>query len=210
MIVPMQPLQRPLVLWLALAMATQAAWAQTPPEEAARIAFEPNFRGRPGGAGNDPQTSVAQPDFSARPSANLNTSIQDPLEPYGDPFGARSFLRTRGIAYSLTYVGESFGEALARELMEEGRIEVTGEPELHGVFLNSHVSIRDHVAVYVVRAYRQDRLPEPNREIAECGFFARDALPRDTTLGTQLRIAEVLDGRSPIATWRGAGDDGMM
>ena len=70
--------------------------------------------------------------------------------------------------------------------------------------------IRDHVAVYVVRAYRQDRLPEPNREIAECGFFARDALPRDTTLGTQLRIAEVLDGRSPIATWRGAGDDGMM
>jgi hypothetical protein len=81
---------------------------------------------------------------------------------------------------------------------------------LHGLFLNSHVSPRDHVAVYVVRSYRQDRSPEPNREIAESGFFAPEVLPPDTTLGTRLRIAEVLDGVPPIATWRGAADDGMM
>lgn len=99
-------------------------------------------------------------------------------------------------------VGESFGEALRRELREEGRIELAGEPELHGVFFNSHVSVRDHVAVYVVRHYVQDRLPEPNREIAACGFFAPDALPDDTTNGTRLRIAEVLQGRPKIATWR--------
>ena len=36
-----------------------------------------------------------------------------------------------------------------------------------------------------------------------------DALPPDTTLGTRLRIAEVLDGVAPIATWRGTGDDGL-
>ena len=70
-------------------------------------------------------------------------------------------------------VGESFLEALRRELMEEGRIDLTGEPALHGVFFNSHVSRRDHVAVYVVRQFRQDRLPEPNREIVECGFYRR-------------------------------------
>jgi ADP-ribose pyrophosphatase YjhB (NUDIX family) len=99
-------------------------------------------------------------------------------------------------------VGENLEEALERELMEEGRIEVIGVADLHGVFLNRHVSRRDHVAVYVVRHYRQDRPPAPNREIAECGFFARDALPEGTTLGTRLRIAEVLDGKSPIATWR--------
>src|ERR1700736_2846232 len=64
-------------------------------------------------------------------------------------------------------VGESFLEALRRELMEEGRIELVGEPALHGLFFNSHVSPRDHVAVYVVRQFRQDRLPEPNREIVE-------------------------------------------
>ena len=99
-------------------------------------------------------------------------------------------------------VGETFLRALGRELIEEGRIEPFGEPELHGLFLNDHVSRRDHVAVYVIRRFRQDRLPEPNREIMACGFFAPDALPADTTEGTRLRIAEVLFGAPPSATWR--------
>ena len=98
--------------------------------------------------------------------------------------------------------GETFGNALQRELMEEGRIALAGEPVLHGLFLNSHISRRDHVAVYVVRHFSQDRLPEPNREIIACGFFAADALPAETTKGTRLRIAEVLDSQKPIATWR--------
>jgi 8-oxo-dGTP pyrophosphatase MutT (NUDIX family) len=98
--------------------------------------------------------------------------------------------------------GESFGDALRRELKEEGRIELTAEPALHGLFFNSHVSRRDHVAVYIVRHFRQDRLPEPNREIVACGFYQVGALPADTTEGTRLRISEVLEGRSPIATWR--------
>ena len=80
-------------------------------------------------------------------------------------------------------VGETFREALRRELAEEGRIELAGEPPLHGLFLNSHVSRRDHVAVYVVRQFSQDRLPEPNREIVACGFFAAAALPEETTRG---------------------------
>lgn len=99
-------------------------------------------------------------------------------------------------------VGETFGDALKRELFEEGLIEVIREPVLHGIFLNSHVSRRDHVAVYVVRDFRQARLPEPNREIAATGFFATDALPEDTTLGTRLRIGEVLQDAKIIATWR--------
>jgi 8-oxo-dGTP pyrophosphatase MutT (NUDIX family) len=99
-------------------------------------------------------------------------------------------------------VGESFLEALRRELMEEGRIELAGEPALHGVFFNSHVSRRDHVAVYVVRQFRQDRPPDPNREIVECGFYDANALPAETTRGTRLRIEEVLDGVAPVSTWR--------
>jgi 8-oxo-dGTP pyrophosphatase MutT (NUDIX family) len=99
-------------------------------------------------------------------------------------------------------VGETVMDGLRRELKEEGRIELVGQPVLHGIFFNGHVSIRDHVAVYVVRQYRQDRLPEPNREIAACGFFAADALPEGTTPGTRLRIAEVLEGRPPLANWR--------
>jgi ADP-ribose pyrophosphatase YjhB (NUDIX family) len=98
--------------------------------------------------------------------------------------------------------GETLGDALRRELAEEGRIELTGEPALHGVFLNGHVSRRDHVAVYLVRHFRQDRLPEANREIVACGFFETSALPAETTEGTRLRIAEVLEGKEPISTWR--------
>ena len=99
-------------------------------------------------------------------------------------------------------VGETFFDALRRELVEEGRIELAGEPALHGLFLNSHVSRRDHVAVYLVRQFRQDRLAEPNREIIACGFFDVAALPAETTTGTRLRISEVLEGKAPIATWR--------
>ncbi|MBR0795553.1 NUDIX domain-containing protein [Bradyrhizobium jicamae] len=99
-------------------------------------------------------------------------------------------------------VGESFLDSLRRELVEEGRIEMVGEPVLHGIFFNRHVSPRDHVAIYVVRHFRQDRLPEPNREIVACGFFDPSALPDDTTPGTRLRIAEVLDGKPSTVTWR--------
>ena len=99
-------------------------------------------------------------------------------------------------------VGETFGDALRRELVEEGRIEVLGELALHRLFLNSHVSRRDHVAVYLIRNFSQDRLPEANREIIACGFFEANALPAETTKGTRLRIAEVLESREPISTWR--------
>lgn len=98
--------------------------------------------------------------------------------------------------------GETMEQAMRRELKEEGDIDLTGEAVLHGIFLNSHVSRRDHVAVYVIRQFRQDRLPKPNREIAECGFFAISALPEGTTPGTRLRLAEVLDGKPLITTWR--------
>jgi 8-oxo-dGTP pyrophosphatase MutT (NUDIX family) len=99
-------------------------------------------------------------------------------------------------------VGETFRDALQRELAEEAGIELSGEPALHGLFFNGHVSRRDHVAVYLIRHFRQDRPPAPNREIVACGFFDVAALPADTTEGTRLRISEVLEGRVPTATWR--------
>jgi len=98
--------------------------------------------------------------------------------------------------------GETFLEALKRESMEEGMIELMAEPALHGLFFNSHVSRRDHVAVYIVRKFRQQGLPQPNQEISASGFFAVDALPADTTEGTRRRIAEVVHGHKPVATWR--------
>ncbi|MCL2715166.1 MAG: NUDIX domain-containing protein [Alphaproteobacteria bacterium] len=99
-------------------------------------------------------------------------------------------------------VGETMAEAMARELKEEGNIDLAGEAVLHGIFFNGHVSRRDHVAVYVVRHFTRERAFVPNHEIVETGFFLPTALPPGTTPGTRLRIAEVLDGRPLIATWR--------
>ena len=97
--------------------------------------------------------------------------------------------------------GETLVAALTRELAEEGNIVVTGKPELHGIFHNRRVSRRDHVALFIVRDFRQDIAPRPNREIVAHGFFAPDALPADTGRATRARIAEVFGGAAIGELW---------
>jgi len=97
--------------------------------------------------------------------------------------------------------GETLLDALTREVQEEGNIELTGAPELRGVYFNGRISQRDHVALYVVRDFRQPSAPQPNHEIIAHGFFALDALPNDTTAGTRARIAEVLLGTPQSELW---------
>ncbi|MEA2981703.1 MAG: hypothetical protein QOF09_3526 [Alphaproteobacteria bacterium] len=97
--------------------------------------------------------------------------------------------------------GETLMQALVRELWEEGHIEMTAPPLLHGVFFHPIYSRRDHVTIYVVRSFRQTSKPEPNREIAAHGFFPADALPADTNTGTRARIAEVINGKPPPERW---------
>jgi len=98
-------------------------------------------------------------------------------------------------------VGETIGEALARELAEEGNIALTAEPLLHAVYFNGHVSRRDHVALFIVRDFRQAAAPEPNREIIATGFFAPEALPAEATTGTRARIAEVFGDVAVSGRW---------
>jgi 8-oxo-dGTP pyrophosphatase MutT (NUDIX family) len=98
-------------------------------------------------------------------------------------------------------VGETLLEAAARELHEEGNIEVTAPPQLHGMFFHDRASRRDHVAVFVVRAFRQVAAPVPDREIVAHGFFAPDALPNETTASTRARIFEVLNGAPVSERW---------
>lgn len=97
--------------------------------------------------------------------------------------------------------GETTGAALARELVEEGNILVRGTPRLHGVFLNAKMARRDHVVVYVVEDFSQERAPVPDAEIIAHGFFAPTALPAATTRGTRARLAEVLHGAPISAEW---------
>jgi ADP-ribose pyrophosphatase YjhB (NUDIX family) len=92
-------------------------------------------------------------------------------------------------------------DALARELREEGCIELVGAPRLHGVFFNGHVSDRDHVLLYVVRDFRVTAAKRRDREIAEAGFFPLHALPEGVTAATRARLEEVVDGRPPALLW---------
>lgn len=97
--------------------------------------------------------------------------------------------------------GETVKTALARELIEEGNIKLTGEAALHGVFHNHRVSKRDHVMLYVVRDFVQESAPVPDREIVAHGFFAIDDLPEDTGRAARARIAEVFEGRAVSEMW---------
>ncbi|MGH6683015.1 MAG: NUDIX domain-containing protein [Pseudolabrys sp.] len=97
--------------------------------------------------------------------------------------------------------GETFLSALTRELAEEGNIVMTTPPVLHGVFLNKRASRRDHVALFVVREFRQDSAPRPNYEIVKHGFFAPDALPDGTSRATRARVAEVFSGVATSELW---------
>jgi 8-oxo-dGTP pyrophosphatase MutT (NUDIX family) len=97
--------------------------------------------------------------------------------------------------------GETVLEALAREMLEEGNIELTAPPALYGVYFNRRVSPRDHVILFVVRAFRQQAAPVPNHEIVATGFFALDAMPNDTAAGTRARIAEVIGGAPVTEQW---------
>lgn len=97
--------------------------------------------------------------------------------------------------------GQTLRGALAMELMEEGNLTLTGEPELFGVYFNARSSIRDHVALFVCENWLQSGPRQPDREIAEAGFFKLDALPDGTTKSTKRRIAEVMQGRRGEEFW---------
>jgi ADP-ribose pyrophosphatase YjhB (NUDIX family) len=97
--------------------------------------------------------------------------------------------------------GETAEESLRRELEEEACIALTGTPRLHGVFFNNGASRRDHVLVYVIREFEVLAEKQPDREIAEAGFFPLNALPEDTTPATRRRLDEIRTGERLSATW---------
>jgi 8-oxo-dGTP pyrophosphatase MutT (NUDIX family) len=96
---------------------------------------------------------------------------------------------------------ETVLQALERELAEEVGIRMTRPPQLLGLYANFKVFPSDHVALFMVRDWQQDRVPAPTFEIPEHRFFSADAIPCDATEGTKRRIAEVFAGAPKGDTW---------
>jgi ADP-ribose pyrophosphatase YjhB (NUDIX family) len=91
--------------------------------------------------------------------------------------------------------------ALARELVEESGVVIAEPPELFGIYANFRTFPGDHIALYVVRRWRQPDRARPNAEIAEHGFFPRDALPAETIGAVRRRLAELIDGEPRDEQW---------
>ncbi len=96
--------------------------------------------------------------------------------------------------------GETTAHALAREMAEEGGVEITAPPTLIGVYSNAPGFRNDHVVFYRITDWR----PCPTAsdgEIAERGFFALDALPEGVSRATRERLGELFEGAPPSLYW---------
>lgn len=98
-------------------------------------------------------------------------------------------------------LNEAAEEALAKELRQETGLVLVGRPRLHGIFLNSAVSSRDHVLTYLCEAKGQLPSLSPSPEIADLGYFSLEELPNDTDRGTERRLTEISEGGVPSKFW---------
>ena len=97
--------------------------------------------------------------------------------------------------------GETMAQTATKELREEVGFEILGEPILLGMYKNSSASKRDHVALYKAEKWHEADVFKPNREIAEMGFFALDALPEGITKGNLRRLREYYFAETVSQYW---------
>jgi ADP-ribose pyrophosphatase YjhB (NUDIX family) len=96
--------------------------------------------------------------------------------------------------------GETAAFAVGRELSEEAGVELTGDPELLGIYAN-HRSFRgDHVLLF--RATDWVGCETRSEGEIECvDWFSPSNLPDDTSGGTRRRLAEIYHGAARAWHW---------
>jgi ADP-ribose pyrophosphatase YjhB (NUDIX family) len=94
---------------------------------------------------------------------------------------------------------ESAKMALLRELKEEVRLTVIGEPELFGIYHHTYLGVSDYPIIYVVRNYSLADADSP--EIEKKGWFDYENLPDMTSPGTRRRLNEFFKNLPRSDTW---------
>lgn len=96
--------------------------------------------------------------------------------------------------------GETAEGALARELVEEGGVRLTGPARLISFHSNEAVYPGDHILVY--RCDHWEACPPTSRgEIADLGWFLPEALPNGIMPGHRRRIEEAFGVRPVDVLW---------
>lgn len=97
--------------------------------------------------------------------------------------------------------GEAAETSMRRELREEALIEVIGRPMLHGIFTNFASFPGDHIAVFIVRAWRRTEGKPRTNEIEAVAWFAMADLPPDINPNSRRRLAEVCEDAERSEVW---------
>jgi 8-oxo-dGTP pyrophosphatase MutT (NUDIX family) len=97
--------------------------------------------------------------------------------------------------------GQTAEAAMRAEFAEEAGVTLDEPPELLGVYCHEPFFKNDHILLYRARTWRRAPPPRATREIAECGWFAPDALPEAATPSTRRRLAEVYENAARDSYW---------
>ena len=97
--------------------------------------------------------------------------------------------------------GESATDALAREIGEETGAVLTAPGQLFGVYRHPAPPRRDHVMLYVCRAWEAGPGKPRWPEILAADLFPCDRLPEDAVPSTRARVREVLFGDPVAIDW---------
>ena len=98
--------------------------------------------------------------------------------------------------------GEPAIDAITRELVEEGGVQLDGPPLLVGVYSNHRSFRNDHVLLYrVPSGFWTPCTPTSRGEIAESAWIDPLSPPQGTTPGTTRRLRELFDGGPSEPYW---------
>jgi ADP-ribose pyrophosphatase YjhB (NUDIX family) len=98
--------------------------------------------------------------------------------------------------------GESFAAAALREVEEEIGLTGCAVERILGVYHSRREYKDDHIVLFVLHAPAAAAIDVRDaREIAETGWFALDALPKDISAATARRIAEYRAGTIGAGLW---------
>jgi ADP-ribose pyrophosphatase YjhB (NUDIX family) len=96
---------------------------------------------------------------------------------------------------------EKLEQALARELLEETGLAISGKPKLHGIFSNFEWANGDHIVVYIVNDWERKHSGTSRLEILEQTFFEVNSLPSGLIEGARRRLAEVFHNQPIGDEW---------